>query len=253
MKKVFFIFLLAAALPWVVPAFAATQTRTESGLFPDEIVSMDELRSLLEAPSPPTVLDARGSDSFHEGHVRSAVLPLSQEYYRQEALFREGLVKNLPDVEKALAEGTKKYPKDAAIVTYCNDHCEASTVLFYKLKKLGFTRVRVMKPGFQSWRGKGYPVASDAVPYVRGFSADLRVDENLSMRVLTAINNDEALKNRAVKLKVTAKNAEVTAEGVVNDAAERALFEKKIRAVDGVKSFKNKLRVKKSDKDLLGK
>ncbi len=221
----------------------------DGGLFPDEIVSMETLHLQMSKNAHLLVLDARSLQSFEQAHIKGAALPLSSEYYRQETLFKEGLVKELPNTDKALEEGMARYSKDAPIVAYCNDQCEASTVLLYKLKKLGFSNAKVMKPGFQSWKAKGYPVAELSLP--SGHDILIRMDENLSMRILKSLKQDSDMASRALNLKVTSKNGAVVLSGVVNDAAERELVKRKVSAVDGVKSVENKIRVKRSDKELL--
>ena len=131
----------------------------QNGLLPEERISMKELLHKLAGKHKFVLFDARGKKSYDESHIDGAILPLSPDYYQNEELFRTGIVKDPPDRDKDLSESLKKYPKDFPIVTYCNDHCQASAVLLLQIKHLGFTKVRAMEDGIQSWQAKGYPVA----------------------------------------------------------------------------------------------
>ena len=129
-----------------------------SGLRDEEIISSDELRKMQTAREAFLLVDARSKKSYDEAHIEGAVLPLTAEYYRQEELFSQGIINGLPDKEAALAEAMGRYPKNTEIVTYCNDNCSAAEHLSGQIRSLGFTRVRVMEGGIQSWEKKGYPV-----------------------------------------------------------------------------------------------
>src|SRR3989338_4851860 len=99
------------------------------GLSEKETLSMENLRKKLDGATPLLVVDARAKKSYDEGHIKGAISPMTEDYYRREELFRQGGVRDLPDVETDLREATYQYPKDILIVTYCSDHCQASTVL----------------------------------------------------------------------------------------------------------------------------
>lgn len=146
----------------VGPTHFLNAESSKNGLFPEEIISIQDLRAKQTQNNKFLLLDVRGKDTYDTAHIKGAVLPLSEEYYKAEELFRFGLVKEAPDREKDLAAAMKKYPKNMPIVAYCNDHCSASAVLVLKLKELGYTHVRAMEPGIQSWQTAGYPVVSSA-------------------------------------------------------------------------------------------
>ena len=138
---------------------AASQARRMGGLMENEVISLETLRQKQLNHESFLFFDARGKKNYDEGHIEGAVLPLAPEYYRQEELFRLGIIRQLPEYDKALAEAMSSYPKDTPLVTYCNDHCQASAMLLYRLKKLGFHDVKAMEGGFQSWEKKNYPIA----------------------------------------------------------------------------------------------
>lgn len=140
------------------PVGHPVKTLSQLGLLPGEIISIQQLKNKITRGDQFVLFDARGKQSYDEGHIRGAVLPLSEDYYRAEQLFRNGLTPNYPDRDKALAERIARYPKDLPIVTYCSDGCQASVVMFFSLKRLGYKYVKVMDGGFETWEKKGYPV-----------------------------------------------------------------------------------------------
>ncbi len=151
--------LVLAAL-FCAPAFAEGP-KAVNGLFPDEILSADQLKAMIDRKEKFLLFDARDKRSYDSAHIDGAVLPRGDEYYRQEELFRQGLVKSLrPD--DALKAEMAKLPKDTPIVTYCNANCHAASVLALQIKGFGFTNVRSMEEGIQAWERKGYPVVRSA-------------------------------------------------------------------------------------------
>ena len=77
------------------------------------------------------------------------------------------------------------------------------------------------------------------------------MNDNLAEKVLLSFRNDPELAKIPAKLKVRSASGVVTLTGVVNNAGERSLIEKKIAQMDGVKKVVNELKIKTSDKDLL--
>ncbi len=141
-----------------VAAVDAQTQFSKAGLLADEVISMEELRNKQIRNERFVLFDARTKQSYDEGHIQGARLPLSADYYKKQELFRMRVLSRMPDMDKELVKSVKAFPKDKAIVTYCNDKCQASAVLALKLKSLGFKSVRAMEGGFQSWKKKGYPV-----------------------------------------------------------------------------------------------
>ena len=143
-------------------ADAASPKRVKwAGLYEEELISMKEVREKQVRGEKFLLIDARNWKSFNEAHIQGAVLSLTPDYYRQEEQFRQGIVRELPETGPVLAKQMKKYLKNTEIVTYCNEHCEASAVLLLKLKRLGYNNVRAMESGFQAWQSKGYPVSTE--------------------------------------------------------------------------------------------
>lgn len=124
-----------------------------------ETISIEELKSLQETHADFLLLDARDKHSYDAGHIEGAVLPADEDYYRQMELFQQTIKKEPPDSQAALARSMSAFSRGKPAITYCNDHCGIGRVLMTQLKALGFSDVRVLEPGFQSWEKKGYPVA----------------------------------------------------------------------------------------------
>jgi rhodanese-related sulfurtransferase len=147
---------LVAALCWIGAASAsASAVETD----PDSI-SIEELRQLQLRKEDFVLFDARGLYKYEESHIEGAVLPLSAEFYRQDNLFKNRIIAEPPDRQKALSEAMLKFSKDTPIVTYCNRNCQASRMLQQELRLLGFKNVRAMEDGAEGWIEKGYPTVS---------------------------------------------------------------------------------------------
>ena len=133
------------------------------GLPAEMLISAEELRQSQLKGKRLILFDARSQTSYQQAHIKGAVLPLNSEYYKQQELFKKGAIAHLPDADAALAEATKRYPKDKPIIAYCSSGgCQASAVLVLQLKRLGFTNVKDMAEGFETWEKKGYPVSKAA-------------------------------------------------------------------------------------------
>lgn len=133
----------------------------------EEKITPDELRALQLKHAGLVLFDARDSQTYDGEHIEGALLPLPRSYYQDQQLFRARVISEPPNLDSTLAESMKNYPKDTAIVTYCNRDCKASAFLLSQLKKLGFNRVRAMEAGIGEWKEKGYPVTVGA-PKVSG-------------------------------------------------------------------------------------
>ena len=158
MKRLFvFLFLVAGPLFFLADVSADFE-KTQHGLFPDEILSADTLYEKIRSKKTLLIFDARDKRSYDSLHIQGAKLPMKPDYYRQMDLFKNGIISEAPDYEKALAEAVKDYPKDIPIVTYCNSGCHAGAVLALRLKQKGLKDVQSMEEGLQEWQKKGYPV-----------------------------------------------------------------------------------------------
>ncbi len=124
----------------------------------EDTVSADELRKSQVLKENLLILDARGKGTFDAGHIDGAILPLPPQYYKQDELFKQGSGNIPPDSHAALLEAMSRVPKNRKIVTYCNAGCGAAATVAAELRGFGFTNVKVMEEGYQTWQAKGYPV-----------------------------------------------------------------------------------------------
>ena len=152
------VLLQVFAAAFTGPVFSEMAQKSQNGLFPDEILSSDKLKQMIDHGEKFVLFDARDKRSYDGLHIRGAALPRTDEYYRQEELFRTNTVPHPPDGDAALKAAMEKFTHDTPIVTYCNSNCHASAALALHLKALGFTNVRSMEEGVQAWEKKGYPV-----------------------------------------------------------------------------------------------
>lgn len=148
--------LLVSVAAASTPCFAGG-VEDPSGLSKDEVISADALRRLQEEKANFVLFDARYKPEYDKTHIAGAVLPLPLKFYNDQELFKQRIIPTPPNVEPALAEAMKAYPKDQRIVTYCNRNCTASVRLLREIKKLGYTHVQTMEEGLQAWQEKGYP------------------------------------------------------------------------------------------------
>ncbi len=96
-----------------------------------------ELRGLLEAASPPLLLDVRSREEYDLGHLpRARSVPL-----------------------EALAEHLEELGQAGSVVTYCSGGTRSSQAS-RRLRDVGFRRVRRLSGGFEGWVEAGGPVTT---------------------------------------------------------------------------------------------
>ncbi len=130
-----------------------------TGLPTEMLITADQLRGKQIKNENFVLFDARSHENYQRSHIPGAILPFPEEYYRQKDLFRQRLASAPPDMDAALAETMRRYPKDTPVVAYCEPGCQASASLIMKIKQLGFRNVRDMEEGLYGWEKKGYPVS----------------------------------------------------------------------------------------------
>ncbi len=99
-----------------------------------------ELKGMMDAGTPVTILDNRPKADFNRGRIKDAV--------------------SLPWAIDVAAEAKKVVPADKPIVTYCA--CGAgesdSADVASQLIAVGFKDVRTLSDGWDAWVAAGYPV-----------------------------------------------------------------------------------------------
>ncbi len=127
---------------------------------PSAVISAEECYELSKKNKKLLIFDARQPSEYRKQHIAGAVLPLSEDYYKADKLFKENITRTRPDYAVFLKSSTANISKDKPIITYCNRNCGLSKTLANELKALGFKDVRWMDGGIDSWREKGYPLGS---------------------------------------------------------------------------------------------
>jgi membrane protein DedA with SNARE-associated domain/rhodanese-related sulfurtransferase len=100
-------------------------------------ITVEELRSLMQAPDKPLLVDLRGAtERLSDGRAIPGARAI-----------------NLAEVERRIGE----FPKDREIIFYCNCPNEASAASAAKaLHDLGYVRVRPLLGGLEAWIAAGY-------------------------------------------------------------------------------------------------
>src|SRR2546421_3497956 len=108
-------------------------------------ITVDELRSLMQAPDKPLLVDLRGAtERLSDGRSIPGARAI-----------------NLAEVERRIGE----FPKDREIVFYCNCPNEASAATAARaLHDLGYVRVRPLLGGLEAWIAAGYEFEAVAGP-----------------------------------------------------------------------------------------
>lgn len=162
--------LRRTAVPLVALCLVCTAVRSEQvpvqggeywkALEEAERIDVDGLYRLRKRLGSKLILyDARNVRSYQAGHIEGARLPLTEDFYKEQELFRLRVTQTPPDMDKALVRAMEGLDRSSPIVTYCDAHCGAGKVLLAKLKGLGFTQVQALEGGYQAWEEKGYPVS----------------------------------------------------------------------------------------------
>jgi rhodanese-related sulfurtransferase len=102
-----------------------------------KLITRDELKNMMDAKVPFTLIDARTHGGYEKEHLPGAIrIPADH--------LGEHLVND--------------HKKTETFVTYCTDlKCESSTIAAKKLEKFGFIKVFDFKGGIEDWKKAGYP------------------------------------------------------------------------------------------------
>lgn len=112
----------------------------------DHAVTTDELRALLEAGEPISLVEALPPIHYRDGHLPGAV--------------------NIPHEDVARRAADLLPDRSAAIVVYCaSETCANSRIAAARLRGLGYTDVRTYEGGKAAWTAAGLPLEA-GVPEV---------------------------------------------------------------------------------------
>lgn len=77
------------------------------------------------------------------------------------------------------------------------------------------------------------------------------IEPSLPMKVLSDLKKDAEVAALPVRLKIGSEKGVVVVDGVVNNEKEKALIERKVSAMAGVGKIQSRLKIKKSNRELL--
>jgi rhodanese-related sulfurtransferase len=107
-------------------------------------ISIQELKKIMDAGAPITIVDAQPRDVYREGHIKGAI--------------------SLPWRSQIPLEDVWNIPKDKPLVTYCD--CgpgeSDSADVAAQLIQFGYDVVKVLgDPSVKGWSQAGYPMERD--------------------------------------------------------------------------------------------
>src|SRR5690348_4226952 len=71
------------------PSVSAEGVTARRGVPIEMVISVDDFHKMTQTDQRFLLLDARNKTFYAESHIAGAVLPLTEEYYKQEALFKK--------------------------------------------------------------------------------------------------------------------------------------------------------------------
>ncbi|MBN2156184.1 MAG: MBL fold metallo-hydrolase [Candidatus Lokiarchaeota archaeon] len=119
-------FLNGGLLKWCVAALPIEHT---------ELITVHELKTLIETGSEIMVLDVRSQEEWNEGHLSPAF-----------NIYAGQVPVNL-----------EKIPKDTSIVVHCSVGLRA-TVAASALENKGYKKIKIVLGSYNAWENAGYPI-----------------------------------------------------------------------------------------------
>jgi len=102
-----------------------------------ETITAEELKNKMENEDNFTLINVLTKESYEEEHIPGSI--------------------NIPYQD--IAQHYKELNKDEDIIVHCSDEfCDASSIAYEKLNKLGFDNVIDFEGGIEKWKEKGYPI-----------------------------------------------------------------------------------------------
>ena len=127
---------------------------------PQLLVTPDELRRLLDGPSPPLLLDVRPAHAYAGGHLPGAI---HVDLWGLSLIDTDAapLRAFIWTIEHVLA--LRGVSNDRAVVLYEEDTGMRAARVFWFLEYFGHPDVRVLDGGERAWRDAGLPLTTDTV------------------------------------------------------------------------------------------
>lgn len=102
-----------------------------------ETITAEELKEKMEDGDDLTLINVLTRESYEKEHIPSSI--------------------NIPYQD--IAKHYKELDKDEEIIVHCSDEfCDASSIAYEKLNKLGFNKVIDFEGGIEEWKEKDYPI-----------------------------------------------------------------------------------------------
>lgn len=102
-----------------------------------ETITAEELKDKIDDGEDFTLINVLARESYEEEHIPRSI--------------------NIPYQD--IAKHYKELDKDGEIIVHCSDEfCDASSIAYEKLNKLGFDNVIDFEGGIEEWKEKGYPI-----------------------------------------------------------------------------------------------
>ena len=102
-----------------------------------ETISAEGLKEKMDDGEDFTLINVLSSDEYEKEHIPGSI--------------------NIPYQD--IAKHYKELNKDKEIIVHCSDEfCDASSIAYEKLKKLGFDNVKEFEGGIDEWKENGYPL-----------------------------------------------------------------------------------------------
>jgi rhodanese-related sulfurtransferase len=107
-------------------------------------ISIQELKKMMDAGKPVTIIDAQPKDVYKAGHIKGAI--------------------SIPWKSQIALEDVFKLPTDRPVVTYCDcgpgesDSADVAS----QLLQMGYDDVKVLgDPSIKGWKAAGYPMEKE--------------------------------------------------------------------------------------------
>jgi rhodanese-related sulfurtransferase len=122
------------------------------------LIQTEELRSQLESPNPPIVIDVRLEEDFKTAHIPRAISNCVFE-----VAFQKRLVTVVPDQTQPI------------VVYGADSESHEARVAAEKLSRAGYTKVFELRDGFATWQQTGAPVVrAEPGPTAPGIADGIR-------------------------------------------------------------------------------
>ncbi len=119
-----------------------------------DIISAADFMKLFKADKSLVIIDASKAESYTKTHIKNAINIPHKSLYKETEI--EGLIKEPANLAKIF--GSKGVSNDAAIVVYDGGSQKYSSRVYWILKYMGATNVKVFHKDMNEWRKVRVPI-----------------------------------------------------------------------------------------------